>query len=233
MPHSPYGTRLITWVIRAYPGVTIISHNGPSLIIYTLTPPNPVPVTVAGVAAYFVPPDYQDEEIIRVNTRYASPRVPDPLPSLRIPRLTKAKPQEVESILEALSELADVKALNFVDYYLFVELRVNQRQYKIHSLPGIVAGLTTTYHQAEESIWGKQLEYARTRRIEPDAEKDTGDTTGYSKLGPGVRTVVGHGSFVGPQVLIFKSIINCRTSNTKQFWSSTNDCRLARFSEVW
>lgn len=87
-----------------------------------------------------------------MNTRYASPRVPDPLPSLRIPRLTKAKPQEVESILEALSELADVKALNFVDYYLFVELRVNQRQYKIHSLPGIVAGLTTTYHQAEESI---------------------------------------------------------------------------------
>lgn len=113
--------------------------------------------------------------------------------------------------------MADVKALNFVDYYLFVELRVNQRQYKIHSLPGIVAGLTTTYHQAEESIWGKQLEYARTRRIVPDAEKDTGDTTGYSKLGPGVRTVVGHGSFVGPQVLIFNSIINCRSSNTKQF----------------
>ena len=61
------------WVIRAYPGVTIISHNGPSLIIYTLTPPNPVPVTVAGVAAYFVPPGYQDEDIIRVNTRYARP----------------------------------------------------------------------------------------------------------------------------------------------------------------
>lgn len=110
------------------------------------------PVTVAGVTIYFVQPANQDDEIIHGNTRFASPRVPDPLPSVRIPRLTKAKPQEVESILEALSEFADFKALDFVDFYLFVELRGNQRPYGIHSLPGRVAGLTTTYHQAEESI---------------------------------------------------------------------------------
>lgn len=62
------------WLIREYPGVAMISHNGPSLIIYTLTPPNPVPVTVAGVAAYFVQPAYQDDQTIRVNTRFASPK---------------------------------------------------------------------------------------------------------------------------------------------------------------
>lgn len=90
----------------------------------------------------------------------------------------------MESILEALSEFADVKALNFVDYYLIVELRVNQRPYGIHSLPGIVAGLTTTCHQAEESIWGKQLEHIRTRRIVPDAKNDTQDTTDYLRFGP-------------------------------------------------
>lgn len=80
--------------------------------------------------------------------------------------------------------------LNFVDYYLFVELRGNQRPYGIHSLPGRVAGLTTTYHQAEESIWGKQLEHIRTRRIVPDAKNDTQDTTNSLRFGPlcpGVR----------------------------------------------
>lgn len=178
------------WIIRAYPGVTMISHNGPSLIIYTSTPPHQTPVTVAGVAAYFVPPDYQDEETIQVNTRYASPRIPDPLPHVRVPRLTKAKPEEVELILKALSEVADVKALNFVDYYIFVELRVNGRQYQVHSLPGIVAGLPTTYHQAEESIWGKQMDNARTRETVPSTELGTQETTDYSIRGPlcpGVR----------------------------------------------
>ena len=178
------------WIIRAYPGVTMISYNGPSLIIYTSTPPHPTPVTVAGVAAYFVPPDYQEEETIQVNTRYASPRIPDPLPHVRVPRLTKAKPQQMELILKALSEVADVKALNFVDYYLFVELRVNRRQYQIHSLPGIVAGLPTSYHQAEESIWGRQMDIARTRDIMPSTELGTQDTTDYLICGPlcpGVR----------------------------------------------
>lgn len=97
------------WITRAYPGIVMIYHNGPSLIIHTLTPPVPIPVTVAGVAAYFVQPANQDDEMIHANTRFASPRVPDPLPSVRIPRLTKAKPQEVESILEALSEFADAE----------------------------------------------------------------------------------------------------------------------------
>jgi hypothetical protein len=178
------------WITGAFPGVTTISHNGPSLIIYTLTPPDPVPVTIAGVAAYFVPPDYRDEEVVQVNTRYASPRVPDPLPSIRVPRFTKAKPEQVEAILNALSELADVKALNFVDYYLFVELRTNERQYEVHSLPGVVAGLTTTYHLSEESIWGQQLDSARTRLIVPSAELGIHDSTNYSSYGPlcpGVR----------------------------------------------
>lgn len=96
----------------------------------------------------------------------------------------------MESILEALSEFADVKLLNLVDYHLVVELRVNQRAYKIRFLPRIVAGLTTTYHQAEESIWGKQLELIRTRRIMPAAKKNTEDTTDYYRFGPlcpGVR----------------------------------------------
>lgn len=97
------------WVNLAYPGVTVISHNGPSLILYTTSPPNPVPLTIAGCAAYFVPPDYQDEEMMRVNTPYASPRIPDPLPSLRIPRLTKAKPQDVESILKAFDRSCGCK----------------------------------------------------------------------------------------------------------------------------
>ena len=180
--------------------VTMISHNGPSLIIYTLTPSKPTPVTVAGVAAYFVPPDYQDEEIIQVNTRYASPRIPDPLPHVRISRLTKAKPEEVELILKALAEVADVKALNFVDYYIFVELRLDGRQYQVHSLPGIVAGLPTTYHQAEESIWGKQMDNARTREIVPSTELGTQDTTDHSICGPlcpGVRLSSGSATSSG------------------------------------
>lgn len=82
------------WITRAYPGIVMFYHNGPSLIIYTLTPPVPVPVTVAGVAAYFVQPAYQIEEMIQANSRFASPRVSDPLPNIRIPRLRRRNPRK-------------------------------------------------------------------------------------------------------------------------------------------
>lgn len=179
-----------TWICQKYPGIHTISHSGPSLIISTSNPPNPVPITIAGVAAYFIAPDGEDGEAIFVNTRFASPRVPDPLPNLRVPRLTKVRPEEVELILSALSKIADIEALNFVDYYLYVELVPNQRHYDNHSLPGIVAGLSTTYHRTDDSLWGKQMDSARTRCIVPSAELVTQDVTNYSDMGPlcpGVR----------------------------------------------
>lgn len=178
------------WIYQRYPGILSISHNGPSLIISTSNIPNPVPIIIAGVATYFMLPNTKDEEAIFVNTRFASPRVPDPLPNVRIPRLTKVTPQEVVTILSALSKIADIKALNFIDYYLYVELQPNQRHYNNHSLPGVVAGLSTTYHRSEESLWGIQMDNARTRRIVPSAELVTQDITNYSGDGPlcpGVR----------------------------------------------
>lgn len=181
-----------SWICQQYPGIHTISHNGPSLIISTSNPPHPVPVTIAGVAAYFIPQNSSaDAEAIFVNTRYASPKVPDPLPYIRIPRLTRVKPQEVEAILGALSKIADIKALNFVDYYLYVELVPNQRHYENHSLSGIVAGLSTTYHRSQDSLWGNpQMDSARTRRTVPNVELVTQDVTNYSDVGPlcpGVR----------------------------------------------
>lgn len=180
----------IAWITQTFPGVEGIYLNGPTIQIQTSSPPKPVPITIAGVAALFVPPGFVDKSV-PITTRYASSRVNDPVPSVKLRRLMKPTPDQVEVIVNALCDLADVKALSFYDYYLIVELEYTDRTYQPNSLPGRVAGLTTFYHHSEEPYWRGCTNQARVRIIDPKLDADAQDTTNYiSEVGhicPGVR----------------------------------------------
>lgn len=178
------------WIWGAFPGVVAISFTGPTIVIQTSSPPQPVPLTVGGVAAIFVPPDIEPAGT-PMTTAYASPRVPDPVPSLKLRRLTRPAPEDIVLIANALVSVADVKALNFYDYSLIVELRHDGRTYARHSLPGTVAGMLTFYHHSQQSYWKDCTTQARQRRINPNQGSVAQDTTDYLAEGgyitPGVR----------------------------------------------
>lgn len=175
------------WV-KEYYKATEVRFEFPVIIVITNHIPDPLPLTVACVAARFVPSAPLDT-MPRINSNYATPRLPDPVPFVVQKWASPAK-GEIEMIVSALLQLCSPKAINWHGPYCFVELRADDdRVYQRHSLPGVVAGKTTTYHHAATDLWENTEHRALLRVVNPQASAAVGapqDKTNYLQQGTGV-----------------------------------------------
>ena len=176
----------IAWIRRTYNAPTL-TFEWPTLVIHTDTPPNPLPVTVAYVAARFVPAAHVWMSRI-INNGLRNPRLPDPVP-FRVQRWTEPNDEQVKEITAALMSFVVIKAINFTGVFIHVELNQDGRKYERHSLPGRVAGISTLYHMGPEDFWSDMSDHALSRLFDPNTVlngSNQEDRSNYLQHGTGV-----------------------------------------------
>ncbi|KAJ5894096.1 hypothetical protein N7495_005787 [Penicillium taxi] len=168
--------------------------------IVTACPPQPVPLTVGTMPVIFIRPGETLPSLIP-SSGYSNPRIPDPCPDLHWPRMAlPTKSQQVE-YLEALEQLANVRAVMFLPYWTILELdHRDGRLYGKGSLPGVVAGRTALYHHAEAPFFTTMRSQTRARFINPlqqingSCPQDDSNYLRRARLTPGCRVECGFGS---------------------------------------
>ncbi len=183
---------------------TSIWFRFPRIIFTTDAPPRPVPLTVAGVTAVFAPKGLEPKPLIG-SSLCVGPRIPDPCPNISWEKWSAPNKQQKLIILEALGALANIRRINFLQRMIVVELHHDDgRHYAIRSLPGKVAGVTTTYHHDSKPFFSHMKNHVRERLLDPGACLDgpsigalPQDATNYLKepawgrLTPGMRVSTG------------------------------------------
>ncbi|KAE8349273.1 hypothetical protein BDV28DRAFT_152044 [Aspergillus coremiiformis] len=189
-PAAPHETQ---WIVDTFCAESI-TYAWPQIFIETATPPSSVPLTVACVAASFIPVGSKPR-FLSANTSYSNPRIADPIPAhLHLPKWERPSTEQCRLVLEALGCIVNIEAINFLAPIIIVELQYGDgKEYGRISLPGLVGGRTTIYHHSPRSFWDMQ-ELARERLINPSEAIQ--DTINYpqSPLGtlcPGVRVESG------------------------------------------
>ncbi|MCJ1239519.1 hypothetical protein MMC14_007515 [Varicellaria rhodocarpa] len=169
------------WLLRTY-DTAVIHLVFPNIIFEVATPPTPVPLTVASVSAIFIKEGDEIPKEFYGDAPYENYRLPDPCPTIRWPRWSDPRREQMVAIAEALSGLANIRALNFLPIKIIVELDyADGCKYDTESLPGVVAGVTTTYHHAELDIFANLKDHARERYLDP---KPYLGTSHFSGVGP-------------------------------------------------
>jgi len=176
------------WIINRF-HATAVTYSWPEMIIETPSPPNPISLTVASVAALFVPPGFKPRHPI-VSSNIANPRIPDPVPQIRLGRWVLPTQAQQKLIYTALAAMASVTAINYIPPTIYVELDATDgRTYAQHSLPGRVGGLSTMYHHSRSVTFLNLNSQARKRLLDPG--RSVQDRTNYyvewKCLCPGVR----------------------------------------------
>lgn len=118
----------------------------PWVIITTEYPAIPVPLTVACVTTVFTPPGTLPKPLYGSSPLCRTPNT-RPMPGYRWRRWSSPKKSQMISVIEAISSLANVRRANFLPAMTVADLDHGEgRKYPRHSLPGIVAWVTATYH---------------------------------------------------------------------------------------
>lgn len=148
-------------------GAERLEFHGYLIVIETSNPPKPVPLTVAGTPAIFVPPG-QRRKFMCGSTPYPNPRLPDPCPHLSWKRMETPQKSQMADIINTLIELANIRRVNFLPASIVVEIAYGDgRVYPSASLPGIVAGLSTTYHHDAIPFFSSMRDHTRERLLDP------------------------------------------------------------------
>ena len=135
------------WIINRF-HATAVTYSWPEMIIETPSPPNSITLTVASVAALFVPPGFKPR-YLSVSSNISNPRMQDPVPQIRLGRWVLPSQAQQRLIYTALAAMASVTAINYIPPTIYVELDATDgRTYAQHSLPGRVGGLPTMYHHS-------------------------------------------------------------------------------------
>ncbi|KAI9677215.1 MAG: hypothetical protein M1829_002789 [Trizodia sp. TS-e1964] len=108
------------WIADTYAS-NDVSFRFPHIIISTGEAPLPLPLTVAGVAAIFAPPGFE-KPFPRGMSGYASPRIADPLPQIKLRRHVKPSRNEMEEVVHILCQIISVEAVNFLPTGMVVEI---------------------------------------------------------------------------------------------------------------
>lgn len=172
-----------SWLVSRYKAVSI-GFQLPIIVIETDTPPNPLPLTVAAVAAKFVPPpDFlvgernvsnltrqplPDARPIGFTTNYAGIRGPgDPL-QFRFRNWIQPTNDEIQLLLQALIKFCNPRLVHILCPRLIVELYCDDgRTYEPGSLPIKIGGFSTHYHHQPEPIFDGLSVQSRERVINP------------------------------------------------------------------
>jgi hypothetical protein len=157
----------VSWLITHY-NPTAIDFQFPIMVIETVSPPKPLPLTVAAVAVNFVPPPTKPVHDINglrmkplfnarpgVATNYAGPREPvDPL-SFKFRKWTQPSDEELRVLVEQLFTFCNPRMVHILCPQLIVELHVDdQRVYKPNSLPRRIGGFAVYYYHQADSVFG-------------------------------------------------------------------------------
>jgi hypothetical protein len=182
----------------------------PVMFINVSSPPTPVPLTVGCVATVFAPPGLEPKYLASSDPS-ATPRVADPCPQIKWPRWTTPTDAQMNTVIDALQRIANIRRVNFLATGIIVELQVGDAsRYPMMTMPGIVAGANTNYHYSELPFFKSMSTRTRERLIDPARYVPLGgplpqDNTNYlvewSKLTPGMRASRGpnndEGSYAG------------------------------------
>jgi hypothetical protein len=137
------------------------------VIIETNDPSKPIPLTVASVPAVFLPPSQRLRSLYGLSPA-AGPRVPDSCPHLSCGRMKTPQKSQMLQVTVVIAELGNIHKVNFFPTSIVVELvHGDGRVYPKTSLPGIVAGLCTTYHHAPTSFFEAMKDRTRERLLDP------------------------------------------------------------------
>ncbi|PLN82298.1 hypothetical protein BDW42DRAFT_167033 [Aspergillus taichungensis] len=140
------------WIFETFDAVSV-SFLWPRIIIETATPPSPAPLTVACVAAIFIPIGSRYTPLA-TKTSYSNPRMADPIPiQFRWPKWKRPTKEQCRAVWESLGQIMNVEAMNFIPPIIIIELRHDEKKYEKRSLPGKVAGRIAVYHHGPRSFW--------------------------------------------------------------------------------
>lgn len=154
------------WIRRRF-GDGTLSHNGWLMRIETASPPKPVPFTLGAMPVLFVPPGGPFEEPIP-SAPYPNPRLPNPCPWIRWPQMVNPTKSQRTAVLEAISQLANVRAAIFLPFWTIFELETGDgRSYPELSLPGTVGGRAALYHHQKIPFFKTMRSLTRPRIIQP------------------------------------------------------------------
>ncbi|CAG8139262.1 unnamed protein product [Penicillium salamii] len=185
------------WIRRQF-GNGDWKHNGWLMRIETASPPQPIPFTLGAMPVLFVPPGAPLQEPMPSGP-WPNPRLPDPCPGVRWPRMVNPTKSQRIAILEAISQLANVRAAIFLPFWTIFELETGDgRTYPRLSLPGTVGGRTALYHHHDLPFFKTMRSLTRPRIIQPSeasslspAVHDTANYLRRSTLTPGCRVESG------------------------------------------
>ncbi|PKY07996.1 hypothetical protein P168DRAFT_6147 [Aspergillus campestris IBT 28561] len=160
------------WIFDTFSAVSV-NFFWPRIIIETATPPSPTPLTIACVAAIFIPVGSKYTPPI-TNTNYSNHRMADPIPAhFHWPKWQRPTKEQSRVVWERLGQIMNIEAVNFIPPIIIIELRHDEREYSKRSLPGKVAGRIAVYHRGPPSFW-ETIPHTRERLIKSsDALQDT------------------------------------------------------------
>ena len=191
------------WIVTRF-NPTAIGVQFPVMVIETVSPPEPLPLTVAAVAVSFVPPPstiLRDSNIQRlvalfdarpleIPANYAGPREPvDPL-SFKFRKQTQPSDQEMRLLVEQLFVFCNPRMVHIMCPRLLVELHVeDQRVYQPNSLPRRIGGFAVHYYHQTDSVFEGLPVRGRERFVSPttSSEDDSDYLAAFNELCPGVR----------------------------------------------
>ncbi|RPB21875.1 hypothetical protein L211DRAFT_409056 [Terfezia boudieri ATCC MYA-4762] len=108
------------WIINRF-HATAVTYSWPEMVIETHFPPSPISLTVASVAALFVPPGFKLRRL-SVSSNIANPRIPDPVPQIRLGRWVLPSQAQQKVIYTALAAIASVRVINYIPPTIYVKL---------------------------------------------------------------------------------------------------------------
>ncbi|KOS42617.1 hypothetical protein ACN38_g6477 [Penicillium nordicum] len=173
-------------------------------------PPKPIPLTVACMPTRFVPPGSGNLTLYGL-APYGSHRIADPCAKVSWRRTESPTKSQMCAVVSAVSELANVRRINFFPAAIVVELEHGDGEaYSPKSLPGIVANRPTTYHHDAGSFFSSMRNHTRERILDP-AQCLPGPTIGplpqdatdyihepnWGILTPGMRVSTGYAADSG------------------------------------
>ena len=209
---TPKETR---WIVSMY-NADAIAYQFPVIVIVTEQPPNPLPLTVAAVAAKFVastqahasdntfgkmgPKPIFDARPTHFTTDYAGMRGPEDPLDFTFKKWIQPPRAELQLLVHALSHFCHPRHVHVMYPRVIVELYCDDgRTYEPGSLPRTIGGYSTHYHHSNESVFAGLSLHARQRLIGPThtVEDTSNYLQAYQELCPGIRVSSGSTPDIG------------------------------------
>jgi hypothetical protein len=170
----------VEWIVQRYQATKLTFTPG-LLYVITNSPPTPVANTVGGQPTLFLGPEVKVSYPI-ATAKYQNPRLPDPYSGQKWGMMDAPTMAQMIAVKEALDRMMNVRRIIFFQAFNVVELVVGDgRSYAHASLPGWVAGVSTSYHHQETSFLDDMRDptFARFINPQPQGGPITQDTTNY------------------------------------------------------